>query len=77
MEKREFNNYLNALKSVKKNNVQIAQPKRKQTIDKQGGKCPKCKKTLKNYFSKRVIDPVTKEVSIICSDCAIQIPKRK
>lgn len=77
MEKRESDTYLNALKSVKNKEIKFAQPRMKIALAKQGGKCSKCNKTLKNYFAKLVEDPVTKEISFICSECAIKIPKRK
>ena len=77
MEKRDFATYLNALKNAKDPKIKMAQPRRKSILAKQDGKCAKCKKTLHNYFSKGEIDPITKELSIICSECAIKIPKRK
>jgi hypothetical protein len=73
----ELNNYLNAIKSKAKNQkIQMAVPKGKQALKNQNGKCKICGKELKPYLSKYIKDPLTKEISIICSNCAIKIPKR-
>lgn len=79
MENKDLNNYLNVIKTKKGvlKDVELASSKRKQAWKKQNGKCSKCKKDLKNYFCKYIENPVTKEFSVICSDCAIEIPKRR
>lgn len=75
----DLDNYMKAIKSKNAGvkNIELISSKRKQAWENQGGKCAKCKKNLKSYFCKYIEDPKTKTFSIICSDCAIEIPKRK
>jgi len=74
----DLNNYMKAIKfkdtTIKK--IELISSKRKQAWKKQNGKCALCKKELKTYFCKNIENPKTKEIKIICSNCAIEIPKR-
>ncbi len=73
----DLNNYLKVMSSRKNTDVKLIPSKRKLAWERQNGKCIKCKKPLKSYFSKYIENPQTKEFSVICSDCAIEIPKRR
>lgn len=63
--------YLKALKSRPLRNIKIHPSERNQALIDQDKKCIKCKKTLRPYLHKYVRDPLTKKMTVICSDCAI------
>jgi len=72
----DLNNYLNVIKTAKKENVDFKISNTRQALLKQGKKCAKCKKDLNPYYCKYITDPKTKEVSVICSNCDVSIPQR-
>ena len=73
----EASNYISALKSKKLRDIKLADFDRKNLMKKQDGKCSKCKKDLRQGYYKFEKDPKTKERSAICSDCLVEIPKRR
>jgi hypothetical protein len=73
----ESQNYINALKGRKLNDIKVASYDRKDFIKKQDNKCSKCKKDLRPGYYKISVDPKTKEKTAICSDCLVKIPERK
>jgi hypothetical protein len=72
----DLNNYLSAMKTAKKKDVDLKISDNRQALTKQGRKCAICKKDLNPYYSKYIKDPKTKEVKVICSNCAVSIPQR-
>ena len=72
----ETNAYVAALKNKGTKDVVFNLNKRAEIIKKQGKKCALCKKDLKQYYYNFRIEPKTKELTAICSDCLIDIPKR-
>jgi len=72
----DLNNYLSVIKSQPAKNVDFKISNNRQALIKQGRRCAKCKKDLNPSYCKYITDPKTKEVSVICSNCAVEIPKR-
>ncbi|MDA3836098.1 MAG: hypothetical protein PF542_00590 [Nanoarchaeota archaeon] len=69
------NAYLDLLKSKEQKDVKIAHSPRRQAMKDQKGMCAKCKKDLNPSFSKFILGP-TGTYTVICSNCAVTIPKR-
>jgi len=69
------NNYLDALKSKKLNDVKMSSSPTRQALVDQKGICAKCKKRINPAYSKFLKDP-TGKMTVICSDCAVSIAKR-
>jgi hypothetical protein len=72
----ESNSYISALKLQGTKDINFAPNKRSEILIKQDNKCAICKKHLRQYYYKFQTDPKTKEMTAICSDCTINIPKR-
>jgi hypothetical protein len=68
--------YLDLIKKKKDANIEIKTSPRRQALIEQKGKCAKCKKDINPAFSKFITNPETKKIEIICSSCAVSIPKR-
>ena len=69
-------NYINALKTGKIKEVNMKVSGNRQAIIDQENKCIKCKKALKLYLYKFVVNPATKKAEAICADCSIEIKHR-
>lgn len=72
----DLNNYLNVMRSAKKNDVDFKMSDNRQALARQERRCAICKKDLNPSYCKYIKDPKTKEVKVICSNCAVEIPKR-
>jgi len=70
-------NYLKALKSKPLREIKMYVSERKKALLDQDKKCFKCKKDVRQYLYKYIRDPITKEMRVLCSDCAIPMPKKR
>jgi uncharacterized CHY-type Zn-finger protein len=68
--------YTDALKKKGSKEITMALP-RSRIQKAQGNKCFKCKKDLRPGFFTMVRDKETNEQHIICSDCLVEIKKKK
>ena len=64
------------MRTAKKKDVDLKVSDNRQALARQEKRCAICKKDLNPYYSKYIKDPKTKEVKVICSNCAVEIPKR-
>jgi len=69
------NKYLDAMKGKSNDNTLASPSTRRQAMIDQKGLCAKCKKDINPMYSKFVKDD-TGKMTVICSDCAVSIPKR-
>lgn len=69
------NKYLDAMRGKETTNTVAAPSSRRQAMLDQKGLCAKCKKDLNPMYSKFVKDKDGK-MTVICSGCAVTIPKR-
>lgn len=76
MDNPDLKNYLKAISSKKSPEIKLASSKRSQAMKSQDKKCARCKKDLRPYLMKNITNPKTKDVEIICADCAIPTRKR-
>jgi len=67
--------YLDALKGKASDNTIAAPSTSRQAMLDQKGLCAKCKKDINPVYSKFIKDEEGK-MTVICSNCAVSIPKR-
>ena len=74
----DLNNYMNAIKHKKETikNIPMISSERNKSLSNQQKRCFVCKKDLRSFYSKTVRDPKTKELRILCADCAIKTMKK-
>ena len=70
------NSYLDVLKKKGTTDVELHLSPRRQALVDQKGRCAKCKKDINPAFSKFIKDPISGKYKVICSNCAVEIPKR-
>ena len=76
MANNDLTNYISALKSKPIKKVELKTSKRAQALKAQKGKCAKCKKDLQPFFTKYIEDPLTKEITVVCSSCGTKVAKK-